>query len=245
VANTTVSILIRFKEGDERRTVPAAYSGRARLKPGIGIVKRKERPCPGAIYWLRWYDGPKQVWKRVGPDPTDAVKAQMRQEAILGGERVPVEQSAQACRVTLASAMEDFLQERSTQTDDLSLKRWRWELNLFTQVCQKAYLQQVGRSDCFTYMKWYQQRKKAPRTVYNRTVSLGVFLKAAKHSVDFIFSQKKDGGEIPDYAEKTVDRYYVLDLKRFFAACDSYDAKRAEKGKGIQSRVSTIRSTIP
>ena len=52
-------------------------------------------------------------------------------------------------------------------------------------------------------------------------ISLNVFLKCAKHAPDFVFSQRKDGGETPDYAEKSVDRYVALELKRFFAACDS------------------------
>jgi integrase len=56
--------------------------------------------------------------------------------------------------------------------------------------------------------------------------SLSVFLKAAKHKVDFIFSQRKDGGDIPDYAEKTVDRYHKLDLKKFFAACEPEERLR-------------------
>ncbi len=222
MANSTVSIFIRFKRGGKRQTAAAAYVGKARLKPGTGRDRKgREFPCPAGVYWLRWYDGPKQVWKRVGPDPTDAVKAQMRQEAVLGGESVPVEAPNGVSRVTLASAVEDFLAERSTQTDERGLKRWRWELELFQKVCGKTYLYEVSRADCFAYMKWFQDRKKRPRTVYNRMVGLGVFLKAAKHTVDFVFSQRKDNGQIPDYSEKTVDRYTALDLKRFFAACDA------------------------
>lgn len=36
VASTTVSILIRVKEPDERRTVAASYAGKTRLKSGDG-----------------------------------------------------------------------------------------------------------------------------------------------------------------------------------------------------------------
>ena len=100
-------------------------------------------------------------------------------------------------RVTLASAVEDFLAERSTQTDERGLKRWRWELELFQKVCGKTYLHEVSRADCFAYMKWFQDRKKKPRTVYNRMVGLGVFLKATKHTVDFVFSQGKTTARFP------------------------------------------------
>jgi hypothetical protein len=55
MANHSVSILIRFKDGERRRTVAAAYAGKARLKPGVGLVDGKQRPCERGVYWLGWY----------------------------------------------------------------------------------------------------------------------------------------------------------------------------------------------
>jgi hypothetical protein len=219
--NRIVSIYVRYKDQQGKRCfTPATYEGKARLKPQ-----------PGAVYYIRWYEGSKPTAKKVGSqphtadlfgtDPMDALKAQMRQEAILAGDKVPVEQPSPSSGLTVASAIEAFLVERSTQTDDRGVARWRWELELFATVSGKTRIRDIDRADCFEYMKWHQQRKKAPRTIYNRMVSLNVFLKWAKHAPDFIFSQRKDGGEIPDYAEKTVDRYVALELKKFFAACDS------------------------
>jgi integrase/recombinase XerD len=216
--NRVVSIYVRYNENGKRCFVPAIYVGKARLKPQ-----------PGGVFYIRWYEGSKPIAKKVGyddpglsaTDPMDALKAQMRQETILAGEKRPIERPSPSSGITVAAAIEAFLAERSTQTDERGVARWRWELELFATISGKTYLRDINRAECFDYMKWYQQRKKAPRTVYNRLVSLGVFLKAAKHAVDFIFSQRKDGGEIPDYAEKTVDRYVALELKKFFAACDS------------------------
>ena len=54
--NSTASIFIRSKDG-KRRCVAAVYAGKARLKPGIGVVEGKERSCPGGVYWIRWYQG--------------------------------------------------------------------------------------------------------------------------------------------------------------------------------------------
>jgi hypothetical protein len=75
MANRTVSIFVRFTEQGKRNTLPATYIGNARL-----------RPHPGGVYWIRWYEGTRQRWKRIGSDPLDALKAQMRQEAALSGE---------------------------------------------------------------------------------------------------------------------------------------------------------------
>src|SRR2546429_336139 len=114
MANRKVSIFVRFKQNSQRKTVPVTYIGNARLAPH-----------PGGVFWIRWYEGSKQCWKRVGSDTNDALKAQMRQEAILSGERVPVEERTSSPRPTLAGSIEDFLLERSTGTDEKGLKSWR------------------------------------------------------------------------------------------------------------------------
>jgi len=60
--NTTVSILICYRERGRRKTASAAYAGQARLKPGIGCDRKgREFPCPGGVYYIRWYQGKKQV----------------------------------------------------------------------------------------------------------------------------------------------------------------------------------------
>ena len=89
--------------------------------------------CRGGVYYIRWYQGKKQVWKAVGTDPTDALKAQSAQERVLAGESVPSEERTPAHRPTLAEAVESFLEERETQTDARGLARWRWELELFAR----------------------------------------------------------------------------------------------------------------
>ena len=54
-------------------------------------------------------------------------------------------------------------------------------------------------------MKYFQAKNSAPRTVFNRTQSLGTFLNAVKHHVDFKFTKKKRGGDIPNYTDPPVN----------------------------------------
>src|SRR5258708_23365180 len=106
--NRIASIYVRYKDQQGKRCfVPATYIGKARLKSQ-----------PGGVYYIRWYEGSKPKAKNVGTDPMDALKAQMRQEAIIAGERVPVEQSSSSSGVTVASAIEALLRARSTHTDE-------------------------------------------------------------------------------------------------------------------------------
>ena len=228
--NTTVSILICYRERGRRKTVSAAYAGQARLKPGIGCDRKgREFPCPGGVYYIRWYQGKKQVWKAVGTDPTDALKAQLRQERVLAGESVPSEQRSPTHRPTLAEAIEKFLAERETQTDARGLARWKWELELFAKVSGSVWLDEVDRADVFKLIRHYQNKLKSkPRTVFNRIQSLGTFLNNRKHEVDFAFRAvgHRKGGDIPAFVEPEVDYYSEGELVKFFAACDEEERIR-------------------
>jgi integrase/recombinase XerD len=228
--NTTVSILICYRDWGRRRTVSAAYAGQARLKPGIGRDRKgREFPCPGGVYYIRWYQGKKQLWKAVGTDPNDALKAQMRQEGVLAGDSIPSEERSPVHRPTLAEAIEAFLAERSTQTDARGLARWKWELELFGKVCGKVWLDEVDRADIFKLIRHYQNKLKSkPRTVFNRIQSLGTFLNNRKHDVNFVFRAvgHRRGGDIPAYVEPEVDYYSEEELTKFFAACDEEERIR-------------------
>lgn len=193
MANTTVSILIRFGKGKNRKTVAAAYAGKARLKPGIGRdKKRREFPCPGGIYWLRWYNGPKQEWRRVGPDAHDALTAQMRQEDRLAGVTLPQEQSSPTSRGTLAESIEEFVRERRDMNPD-SVDRWEKELALFQRLASsKTYLHELGRSDVFAYRKWYKDHGRSDNTVALRTSSLLTFGKRFGVLYDLFTKEERD-----------------------------------------------------
>jgi integrase/recombinase XerD len=218
MANQTVSIFIRFKQdGKQLPAMAAAYAGKSRLKPGVGVKGKDKKEISHCEfdYYLRWYDGTSQRWKKVGPDPIEAVKAQMRQEDVLAGKRPPVEERTAPAGVKLASAIESFLLERSTQTDERGVARWRWELELFQRVSGKTYLHEVSRSDIFAYWKHYQNEGSAPRTCFNRVQSLLTFLR--NQGVVGLIKPS----EMPKYDEPVVDYYSREELKQFFAACDS------------------------
>lgn len=204
--NRTVSIYVRYKDRAGKRCfVPASYLGKARLAP----------PPWSGSFFIRWYQGSKAVARKVGPDPVEAVKAQMRQESRLAGIEMPEEQFSPVSRVTLESAIESFLLERETQTDERGVARWRWELTLFARVSAKVYLDEVGRADVFAYWKHYQREEAAPRTCFNRVQSLLTFLR--NRGITGLIKPS----EMPKYDEPAVDYYRKEELQLFFATCDS------------------------
>jgi integrase/recombinase XerD len=204
--NRIVSIYVRYRNPQGKRCFqPAVYLGKARL-----------RPQPGGVFYIRWYAGKKPKHRRVGTDPVDAVKAQIRQENILAGIEMPREERSTDFRPTLAMAVEDFLLERSAQTDERGVARWRWELNLFCRVSGKSFLDEVRREDIFRYWKQYKDEGAAPRTCFNRVQSLQTFLR--NRGLSSILLRP---AEMPKYDEPPVDHYGREELLRFFAACDA------------------------
>jgi len=110
--------------------------------------------------------------------------------------------------------------ERSTQTDDRGVARWRWELELFATISSKTYLNEVGREDVFAYWKWYQERKKAPRTIFNRVQSLNTFFR------NRAIGPFLKPSEMPKFDEPIVDYYSREELKKFFAGCTAEERIR-------------------
>jgi hypothetical protein len=192
MANKKVGIFVRVNENGKQKTLKAEWIGNARLKP-----------VPGGVYWLKWLQGTQQKYHRVGPDPNDAVAGQLRQERLLAGENPP-EEAGKPNRQRLLDAIEVFLLEKS---DARSKARWRWDLDQFASVCGRTYLDEIDRSDIFKWMAHFQTKGSSPRTVYNRTFSIGTFLKHFGVKPDFTFSTRKKGGDIPNYVDPAPDCY--------------------------------------
>ena len=209
--NKKVGIFVRVNKNGKQSTLKAEWIGNARLKP-----------VPGGVYWLKWLQGTQQKYRRAGSDPNDAVAAQLRQERILAGENLPGE-AEKPNRQRLSDAVELFLLEKP---DPRSKARWRWDLDQFAAVCGKTYLDEIDRGDIFKWMAHFQGKGSSPRTVYNRTSSIGTFLKRFGLKLAFTFSTRKKGGDIPNYVDPAPDYYSKDELEKFFAACNPEEKVR-------------------
>ena len=209
--NKKVGIFVRVNKNGKQSTLKAEWIGNAGLKP-----------VPGGVYWLKWLQGTQQKYRRAGSDPNDAVAAQLRQERILAGENLPGE-AEKPNRQRLSDAVELFLLEKP---DPRSKARWRWDLDQFAAVCGKTYLDEIDRGDIFKWMAHFQGKGSSPRTVYNRTSSIGTFLKRFGLKLAFTFSTRKKGGDIPNYVDPAPDYYSKDELEKFFAACNPEEKVR-------------------
>jgi integrase/recombinase XerD len=202
--NRRVCVFARVHRDGKQFTLKVKRSGNASI----------ER-IPDAVYWLRWEFQGRQRYLRIGPDHTKAVAAQVQQESFLANQRFALQaEQAAPVRRTLADAMEMFLLEKE---DLIKRARWKSELDIFAKTCGKRYLDQIDRADIFKFMAYWKQKGSKPRTVFNRTISLGTFLRWAEVTVKFKFTKK---GDIPEYIDPEVNWYDdSKHLVPFFKAC--------------------------
>ena len=115
----------------------ARISGR--LPPG---------PNPGAIYYLRYYDGSKQCWQKVGQyDFVKRAKLALERQlsAKAQGFVIPGNQVPGAERTTLREAAASWLAEVKTQRRPNTWSGNRHTLNQFLAGVSVDYLDEIER----------------------------------------------------------------------------------------------------
>jgi integrase len=173
----------------------------------------KAKGIAGTFY-LRWSEGSKEKWVRVGKDASAARVAIIRKEREFRGLAVSTSET------TLQEAIDAFVLERTASQDESSVRRWRWELDRFVTVTGKTYLRDIDREDVFTYWNAFKTDGAKPRTIHNRIQALLTFLK--NRGITGLLKPN----EMPTFDEKDVDYYTEsnpTELTDFFAACDEVE----------------------
>src|SRR6267154_4663761 len=176
-------------------------------------LERAKREGLTGTFWIKSngkWDGPHK-------DEWEAKAAKARR--VLGIVRSSTE------RLTLADAIARFLAVKRTEgRDSRSADRWKWELDLFQKVTGKTHVDEITKEDSHKYWRCYQERKREPRTIFNRLQSLSRFL--ADPICNVAADRRLTAKELPKYDEPAVDFYSPQDLKLLFAACNAEEKLR-------------------
>jgi hypothetical protein len=120
-------------------------------------------------YWIKWRAGAKPQWAGPFKDEWAASAAQLSKKRELRSGNIPATNDALA--ISLQTAIDEFLFERSASQDPNSVRRMRKEFSNFATVSKKQLLNQITRHDIFAYWTWLKDvRGSATRTIYNRAV---------------------------------------------------------------------------
>ena len=217
MANLNATLFLRIRTTDgKRRVASPVYNGNHKLKRLFATVDGKPEYHPDGIYYLRYYDGDRQVWERVGKDTDVAIAAQFRREQALRAKAAGLQlnEEQKEVRIPLEFAIENFLSDVKTQRTAQSAKHWAWLLSRFRENCEKTYLDEIERRDIIQFMAFFRGRGSAPRTVYNNIQSILTFFR--RNGINGLLSTS----DMPKYVEKKVAAYNEVELKALFAAAD-------------------------
>jgi integrase/recombinase XerD len=217
LANLQATLFLRIRTADgKRRIASPVYTANHKLKRLFATVNGKAEYCPSGVYYLRFYDGDRQVWERVGKDADAAIAAQFRREQSLRAKAagLQINEEQKEVRIPLEFAIENFLSDMKTQRSAQSAKHWAWLLARFRENCEKTYLDEIERRDIINFMQFFRNRGSAPRTVYNNIQSILTFFR--RNGINGLLVP----ADMPKYVEKKVAAYNASELKALFAAAD-------------------------
>jgi integrase/recombinase XerD len=217
--NTKVSITRRVNG----KFHPVVLTSNGKIKPDVVLKGGTEVNMPGGNFYLNWY--PKgqanAVRQSVGADPTAALNAKRKIEnelhiLALGGKPAePVtepESRGQDLRETIAA----YLKETGLLKHVDTYNSYRVNLDYFLEFTSKTTVESIDRDEMLGFQVWLRDEKEmSPHTVYNKFLSVIVFLKWAGYKVP-----KLSKNDWPKFDEEEPVKFTPEELARFFAACE-------------------------
>jgi integrase/recombinase XerD len=217
--NREVNLTKRVQTPRGWRYCTVVLSANGRVKPDLVLVNGKQECHKEGAYYLEWREGPKRVRLSVGKDPADASARRLRKEAELnavnnGVEVVP--ENGENGHRSLAGFIADYLADVKLTHKPRSYAAYNTALAYFMESCHKLNLEEVDRRDLLKFSAFLRdQKKQAPRTVYNKFEHVMTFLKA--QGVRGLASKN----DWPRYTEEEPEIYEQEELGKLFEACDA------------------------
>jgi integrase len=213
-----VNLTKRVQTSKGVRYCPVALSPNGWVKTDLVIVNgQQERHSEGA-YYLEWREKGRRVRLSVGKDAQDAAARRQRKEAELNAlnNGVSVLPENVDGHRSIATAVAAFLDETELTKKPKTLAAYTTALNYFTESCPKLYLHDIERADLLKFFAFLRdQKKQAPRSVYNKFENLMTFLKA--NGIRGLVGKN----DWPRYTEEEPEMYEDAELDKLFKACDA------------------------
>jgi integrase/recombinase XerD len=215
MANREVNLTKRIKTAQGLRFCPVMLSANGRVKPDLVLVNGKQEHHPEGAYYIEWYEGARRRRLSVGRNAADAQARRLAKEAELNAisHGIAIAPQNSDGRVSLAAAIQDFLEEKSLQRKSKTHADYETALRYFQLSCPKQYLQDVTRRDLLSFTVYCRERLAlSPRTVFNKFARIVAFLRAHKIKLH-------EKGDAPRFVNEEPEVYEKEELETFFSAC--------------------------
>jgi integrase len=219
MANRRVSIWKYVKIVDRWRYCRPALGKNGKIKPDVVIVGDGHQYHPEGNYYIHRLEHGRQIWKKIGPNPADAVNAAKVEESFLNAQALGIKVEREIPKLDFDAQMWKFLQDYKLSQKEASHELMSQTLSEFRQFCKKPILSEITREDLLKYKKWLVGKNRSLRTAGNKMLRVNQFMRAA-------LGQRPGEGLVTVKDAKFVERepevYSDAELTAFFKECSEF-----------------------
>jgi integrase/recombinase XerD len=219
MANRKVSVWKYVKVGSRWKYCKPVYGRNNKIKPHWALVKGKPEQHPEGNFYISYLEGKKKIWKKIGPNPSDAVNAAYLEKSILNAKSLGVQIKPEVPKLDYDAQMWKFLNDYKLSQSLESHGLMKQTLEEFRKVCKKSILSDITREDFLRYKQWLMGRGRSLRTAGNKMLRVNQFYRAAiglRPGEGLV--TVKDG----KFVEKEPEIYTDDDVEVFLAACGPF-----------------------
>src|SRR5262249_23226495 len=180
MANRKVSVWKYVKVGSRWKYCKPVSGRNNKIKPHWVLVNGKPEEHPEGNFYIMRLDGKKKIWRKIGPNPTEATRAAEYEASLMNAiamglpikkeEVVPLEYGTQ-----LWKFLADYKLSQSAESHALMLQT----LEEFRVFVKKTNLKEITRADLLKYKQWLLNRDRSFRTAGNKMLRVNQFLRTA------------------------------------------------------------------
>jgi len=219
MANLTVTILIRTTQNGKRAWIPATGKN-----------------DPAGAFYLRWCQGSRPRFTKVGDTYEDAELAQLRKErelkAASQGFIVPEQSKSNPMAHRITDVIEKYMTDQGAPDQNgeykskKSLNSTRFELETFTEFSRKTYVEEITRNVLIDYRDYLNAEEYERDTVYNKLMTVVTWL---KHNKIVPYKPLLEAKDWPTKKRTTPDPYTEAEVNAMIAvAIDPNEALLVE-----------------
>lgn len=215
--NQSVNLTKRVLTPTGLRYCPVVMSLNGRVRPDVVIVDGQEEKHPEGAYSIDWREGGKRRRLAVGKDAAQALARRNRKEAELKAVSQGItlaDSEATGKGRLLDTAIAEFLEETKLSKKPKTFAAYSKTMAYFRESCSKVYLEDIDRMDMLRFAAFLNEKKQAPRSVWNKFNNVMSFLKA--NGIRGIVNKN----DWPKFTQEEPEVYEKEDLEKLFAACE-------------------------
>jgi integrase len=224
MANRRVTVWKYVQTGKGWRYCKPAIGRNGKIKPDWVVVNGKQEEHKEGAYYIRYREGDKQVWERIGDSSARAVHQAETKKTYLAAKAsgIPIHPEGEKPPLMISSTLDNYLEEYRLSHRQESHALMKQTLEEFKAFNYKNIISQITRLDLLKYKDWLIQRGRSERTAGNKMLRVQQYLRTVQ-------GQKPGEGLITVKDAKFVERepevYGEDELERFFAACDPFQLR--------------------